>query len=288
MLRNKINVKTIIIFYLKKAAYGAQQREAIKNSVNEGADRDDIKILTRPVAAAVILNNQRNYDKLVNSMEESSDYLKVVFDITEASLDASVIRIKDSKDFQVISNVGDSSFGVHDIDERIVEHIINEKASRRSKNASSRSDSPHNVETVNAYSSLVKSIKQHVAENGVVSVDLTNLNENEFDSKNTRKKSISSQDELVINKNLISRVLCKDIYDWSLAHIEKAINQADVRDKDVDEIIIIGTENKMPGFYEYLKNVYPNKQISFVPDGDLAVGAAIVVSFIFNLSLFLI
>ena len=75
-----------------------------------------------------------------------------------------------------------------------------------------------------------------------------------------------------------------NLYDWttfmnvrSLAHIEKAIHQADVSDRDVDEIIIIGGPEKMPGFYEYLKRAYPNKTISFVPEHDLAVGAAIVV-----------
>lgn len=81
------------------AAYGAQQREAIKNSVNQGIDRDDAKILTRPVAAAVILNNQR----IANGEQDfvNGEMYKLVFDITEASLDASVIKITDSKDFQV-------------------------------------------------------------------------------------------------------------------------------------------------------------------------------------------
>jgi hypothetical protein len=85
------------------AAYGAQQREAIKNSINDGIGRDDVKILTRPVAAAVILNNQRNLNG-EHSMD--SEFYKLVFDITEASLDASVIKINDAKDFQVFKNHG--------------------------------------------------------------------------------------------------------------------------------------------------------------------------------------
>lgn len=86
------------------AAYGAQQREAIKNSVNEGIDRNDVKILTRPVAAAVILSNQR----MANGGEQSfghGEMFKLVFDITETSLDASVIKIADSKNFQVSLNL---------------------------------------------------------------------------------------------------------------------------------------------------------------------------------------
>lgn len=190
----------------------------------------------------------------------------------------------------MVSNVGDASFGVHDIDERIVEHIIKTKAERRltSRRRGSTSDptAASDVATVNAYSQLVKSIKTYVADEGLVTVDLVNMtghsssvdhNNNERKKSARRRQRSSPSDELMLDKELIARSLCKDIYDWSLAHIEKAIHQADVNDRDVDEIILIGGPEKMPGFYEYLKRAYPNKTISFVPEHDLAVGAAIVV-----------
>jgi hypothetical protein len=61
--------------------------------VNEAADRDDVQILTRPVAAAVILNNQRNNDQatsLANSASLSSyspEVFKLVFDMTQRLVD---------------------------------------------------------------------------------------------------------------------------------------------------------------------------------------------------------
>jgi molecular chaperone DnaK (HSP70) len=117
-----------------------------------------------------------------------------------------------------------------------------------------------------------------VADEGACTVDLANMtNLGPQDNNKKGKSTKRSEDEITINKSLISNVLCKDIYDWSLAHIEKAIHQADVSDRDVDEIIIIGGPNKMPGFYEYLKKAYPDKHISFVSEDELAVGAAIVV-----------
>jgi len=66
---------------------------ALKTSVNEAADRDDVQILTRPVAAAVILNNQRNNDQatsLANSASLSSyspEVFKLVFDMTQRLVD---------------------------------------------------------------------------------------------------------------------------------------------------------------------------------------------------------
>ena len=69
------------------AAYGTKQREAIKNSVNEATERHDVQILTRPVAAAVILNNQRkdetNSKQSVSAFDEK---FKLVFDITDSKL----------------------------------------------------------------------------------------------------------------------------------------------------------------------------------------------------------
>ncbi len=87
-----------------------------------------------------------------------------------------MIRIKDSKDFHVVSNVGDTSFGLHDLDERIVEYIIEEKAKRKKRfRGPPGSDSDHDLETVNAYANLVRNIKLNVEEVGAVSVDLLNV-----------------------------------------------------------------------------------------------------------------
>jgi molecular chaperone DnaK (HSP70) len=271
------------------ATYGAGQREALKNSVNEATNRDDVQILTRPVAAAVINNNQRNNENNLTGKSNANaasstsfasntgESFRVVFDITEGSMDASVIRVKDSKDFHVVSNVGDTNFGMHDLDERIVEYIINEKSKRRKrfKKTAMQSESDHDLETVNAYANLVKYIKQHVEQNGAVSVDLDNGSGN---GENGKKSNNRKENELYIDKLLISDKLCKDIYDWALAHIEKSIVQADLNDKDIEEILIIGERQKMPGFSEYLKQAYPFKRIAFVKEEELAVGASIVVS----------
>ena len=95
-------------------------------------------------------------------------------------MDASVIRIKDSKDFHVVSNVGDTSFGLHDLDERIVEYIINEKSKRKKRfkrNSEIESESDHDLETVNAYANLIRNIKLDVEEVGAVTVDLLNMSD---------------------------------------------------------------------------------------------------------------
>jgi molecular chaperone DnaK (HSP70) len=59
------------------AAYGAHQREAIKYSVTEAVEKQQVNMLTRPVAAAIILNDKQT---------TAEDSFKLVFDITDGNL----------------------------------------------------------------------------------------------------------------------------------------------------------------------------------------------------------
>lgn len=187
----------------------------------------------------------------------------------------------------MISNVGNTSFGLEDVNQRILEYIVKEKEQRERRNGQLRVKSAEiKKETINEYSNLIEYIKRLVLTDDNMKIDLSSLNRNVNNRKNLISKSSTktkksttisnSNYELSISRKLISKTLCKDIYDWSIAHIQKAITQADITDKQLDEIIIIGNKSKMPGFYEILKEMYSKKKISFVDDDDLALGAAIV------------
>jgi hypothetical protein len=298
-------------------------------------------IVTRPLAAAIIQENKnekivransaRNRFRETSDLSQTSSMLpetfKVVFDMTESkcfvkktgmvifhpyfnldTMDASVIRIKNSKDFQVLCNVGDTNIGVNDIDEKIVGHIFKEK-SKRNKNPTSKSDS---LETINGYVRLCKSIKEQIIKDGCVTVDLQRDSEellqetDDDDSVDIDEENEEELDDntLYLDKNFISKVLCKDIYDWSLAHIERAIYQSDISENDIHEILLIGGNEKMPGFVlnivilrlpmkffvfsfrEYLNEAYPNKTITNIKDDTLAVGAALMVIYLLLLTLY--
>jgi molecular chaperone DnaK (HSP70) len=164
-----------------------------------------------------------------------------------------------------------------------LEYIVKEKEQRDRRNGQLRvkSAQANRKETINEYSNLIEYIKRLVLTDDNMKIDLSSLNRNKSLTSKSIKPKKSSQisninNELSISKKLISKTLCKDIYDWSLVHIEKAILQANINDKQLDEIIVIGNKSKMPGFYEILKEMFSRKKISFVDDDDLALGAAIV------------
>lgn len=182
-----------------------------------------------------------------------------------ASIDASVIFIKDAKDFQVVSNMGDAGFGQNDVDERIVQLVLSKKFALQGNKASARSS-----DGFNPHSNLIKDIKKRVTVEDRAVVDLNSM------SVVNEKGSRNNNNYIVITKDDIS-TSCKDVYDWALVHIDHAVSQADVKDASINEIIMIGGRDKLPGFHERLTKLHPRKKITYVGDEELAVGAAIVV-----------
>jgi molecular chaperone DnaK (HSP70) len=191
-------------------------------------------------------------------------------------MDASVIQIKELKDFQIISNIGDNSFGLNDVNERIVKHIIQEKRGRQAKSGKQLTSRTY-AEALNTHSNLIEALKVRIQVDDQAGVDLTTMSE--VSVSQARK----IPEGLVISKRQLMESVCKDVYDWSMVHVDKAEKQAHLADGAIDEIIVIGGPEKMPGFFDQLKSSHPNKKITFVTDNELSVGAAIVVGEILSL-----
>jgi molecular chaperone DnaK (HSP70) len=192
-------------------------------------------------------------------------------------MDASVIQIKDGKDFQIISNIGDNSFGLNDVNERLVKYIVHEKTRLSKSSDKMLSPRSHN-EVLNPHSKLIEGIKTRITFDGQAALDLTSMAETNLPT--TSKGSQKNTNVLVISKSQIMESICKDVYDWSMVHVDKAEKHADLQEGVIDEIIVIGGPEKMPGFFDQLQKLHPNKKITFVTDGELSVGAAIVVKII--------
>jgi molecular chaperone DnaK (HSP70) len=200
--------------------------------------------------------------------------LNLISHLKTGSIDATVVQISQKTNLHVISNVSSTSFGSHDFDERIVQYILAQRT-QRIKRLPKSVPKPRfdEFEVARAYRDLMANIKTEISIENAVHVDLNIVSGVEEAKEN----------ELYIDKNLIVDKICRDLYDWASAHIEKALNQADVADKNIDEIILI-CGNKMPGFKEYLKVAYPDKNIvTDIDEEKLAVGASIFVIFSYKL-----
>jgi len=146
---------------------------------------------------------------------------------------------------------------------RILDYILNQR-NQWLKRHRVPIDKDQSVEAANAYRDLIPIIKSDSINQAGVNVDLS------VDSVST-----TSIIQLYIDKNLLIHKICRDIYDWSSAHIQKALLNANINDSDIDEVVLIGSRDKMPGFSDYLKIAYPLTDISFIDDENLSVGPAL-------------
>jgi molecular chaperone DnaK (HSP70) len=184
-------------------------------------------------------------------------------------MDASLIRIKQGNEFQVISNVGDASFGLRDIDDRILEYLLDERDKRTLDEAYGRECLPDD------YVELVKLIKKRLAAKGAALIDLNRMTE--ASTAINADKSKKNSNEINLRRSSISGRLCKDIYEWALAYMHKSVAQAQITSSQLEEIIFVGDPNKMPGFFECINKSFPGKQIRSIGEEQLAVGAALAV-----------
>ena len=73
-----------------------------------------------------------------------------------------MIKVNNKTDFQITSNVSSTSFGVHDIDARILEYILNQRE-QRLKRHRKPVECENQSEIDHAYKELIKSIKEDVS-----------------------------------------------------------------------------------------------------------------------------
>ncbi len=90
MILNSFKIDTIGVAI--PSTYGTLQRESLKVCLLDAFDRIDVQLVTRPLAAAVILHNQSvalnsSVNVKASSLNlNSSEKYQVVFDMTESEL----------------------------------------------------------------------------------------------------------------------------------------------------------------------------------------------------------
>lgn len=229
------------------AYFNDSQRQATKDA-GKIAGLDVKRIINEPTAAALAYGFNKNKDEQI-----------VVFDFGGGTFDVSVLEVGDDV-VEVKSTDGDAHMGGKDIDQKIITWIANEF----------KKDSGIDVS------------KDPLA--------LQRLDE----SAEKAKLELSSSLETEINipfitsdengpKHLVLKMtratledLAREYVDRSIEITKRAIEASPFDIKDIDEIILVGGQTRMPLIQEEVKKLFgkePNKSIN--PDEVVAQGAAI-------------
>ncbi len=229
------------------AYFDDSQRQATKDA-GKIAGLEVKRIINEPTAAA-----------LAYGLESKKDEKIVVFDLGGGTFDVSVLELGDGV-FEVMSTNGDTHLGGEDFDNIIVNYFVDEFKKE------SGIDIKGDAAAMQRVKDEAEKAKKELSSSTSIDINLPFLSADadgpkHFETTLTRAKL----EELVA-----------DLLDRLAGPVEKALKDAKLTTKDIDEIVMVGGMTRMPAVVEKVKSIFGKDPMQGVnPDEVVAVGAAI-------------
>lgn len=229
------------------AYFDDSQRQATKDA-GKIAGLEVKRIINEPTAAA-----------LAYGLDSKKEEKIVVFDLGGGTFDVSVLELGDGV-FEVRSTNGDTHLGGEDFDNRIVNHFLD--VFKKEQGIDLKSDKA----AMQRLKDEAEKAKKELSSTNETEINLPFLTADadgpkHFEYKLTRSKL----EELVA-----------DLIDRVAGPVEKAIKDAGLTAKDINEIVLVGGMTRMPAVVEKVKAIFGKEPLKGVnPDEVVAVGAAI-------------
>lgn len=229
------------------AYFNDDQRKATKDA-GKIAGFDVKRIINEPTAAALAYGFNKKKDEKI-----------VVYDFGGGTFDVSVLEVGDDV-IEVKSTDGDVHMGGEDIDQKIISWIADEF----------KKESGIDVTTdVLALQRLKEAAEKAKHE-------LSTTNETEINIPFITSDASGPKHLLLKLSRATLEDLAKEYIDRSIEITKRAIEASPFGVSDIDEVILVGGQTRMPAITEAVKQVFgkePNKSIN--PDEVVALGAAI-------------
>ncbi|MCH8538943.1 MAG: molecular chaperone DnaK [Alkalimonas sp.] len=234
------------------AYFNDAQRQATKDA-GRIAGLEVKRIINEPTAAA-----------LAYGMDKKKGDTKVaVYDLGGGTFDISIIEIDDvdgEQTFEVLSTNGDTHLGGEDFDNRLINYLVDEF--KKEQGIDLRNDP------------LAMQRLKEAAEKGKIelsSASQTEVNLPYITADGSGPKHLNIK---VTRAKLES--LVEDLVKRTLDPLKMALNDADLSVTDIDEIILVGGQTRMPKVQQAVTEFFgkePRKDVN--PDEAVAVGAAV-------------
>ena len=234
------------------AYFNDAQRQATKDA-GRIAGLEVKRIINEPTAAA-----------LAYGMDKKKGDTKVaVYDLGGGTFDISIIEIDDvdgEQTFEVLSTNGDTHLGGEDFDNRLINYLVDEF--KKEQGIDLRNDP------------LAMQRLKEAAEKGKIelsSASQTEVNLPYITADGSGPKHLNIK---VTRAKLES--LVEDLVKRTLEPLKVALNDADLSVNDIDEIILVGGQTRMPKVQQAVTEFFgkePRKDVN--PDEAVAVGAAV-------------
>ncbi len=234
------------------AYFNDAQRQATKDA-GRIAGLEVRRIINEPTAAALAYG----LDK------DKGNHTIAVYDLGGGTFDFSIIEIdndKGDKTFEVLATNGDTHLGGEDFDTRIINYLVDEF--KKEQGVDLRNDP------------LAMQRLKEAAEKAKIelsSAQQTDINLPYITADATGPKHLNIK---LTRAKLES--LVEDLVQRSLEPVKKALEDAKLSASEIDEVLLVGGQTRMPLVQETVKNFFgkaPRKDVN--PDEAVAIGAAV-------------
>lgn len=229
------------------AYFNDSQRKATQDA-GKIAGLEVKRIINEPTAAALAYGFNKKKDEKI-----------VVYDFGGGTFDVTVLEVGDDV-VEVRSTDGDSHMGGRDIDQEIVRYLI---AEFKKTDGVDLGKDPLALQRLDEAAEKAK-------------LELSNTSETEV---NIPFISQGADGPLHMNltlKRAKLEELASTYIDKSIEVIKRALEAASMQTSDIDEVILVGGQTRMPAIVNAVKELFgkePNKTVN--PDEVVALGAAI-------------
>ncbi|WP_185872048.1 molecular chaperone DnaK [Blattabacterium cuenoti] len=230
------------------AYFNDAQRQATKEA-GEIAGLKVERIINEPTAAA-----------LAYGLDKSNQNKKiVVYDLGGGTFDVSILELGDGV-FEVLSTNGDTHLGGDDFDQIIIDYLANEFKYREKLDL--RKD-PMALQRLKEASEKAK-------------IELSSSNQTEINLPYITATESGPKHLVITLTRAKFEQLSEKLIQRSIQPCSKALKDANLNTKDIDEVILVGGSTRIPKVQEEVEKFFKKKPSKGVnPDEVVAIGAAI-------------
>ncbi len=229
------------------AYFNDSQRQATKEA-GEIAGLKVRRIINEPTAAS-----------LAYGLDKKKSEKIAVFDLGGGTFDVSILELGDGV-FEVKSTNGDTHLGGDDFDQRVIDWMVDEFIKLEGVDLSKDSM---------ALQRLKEAAEKAKCE--LSSTTQTEINLPFITATDTGPKHLN----MTLTRAKFEQ-LCESLFQRCVEPCKTALRDANLSEKDIDEVVLVGGSTRMPKVQEIVRNLFgkePHKGVN--PDEVVAIGAAI-------------
>jgi molecular chaperone DnaK len=235
------------------AYFNDSQRQATKDA-GRIAGLEVLRIINEPTAAALAYGVDKT---------DKKDRKIAVYDLGGGTFDVSIIEIANvdgEKQIEVLSTNGDTFLGGEDFDQRIMDYLVDEFKKDHGV------DLKQDVLALQRLKEAAEKAKIELSSSQSTTVNLPYV---------TADASGPKHMNVTISRSKLES-LVEELIQRSIAPCRTAMADAKVTPADIDEVILVGGQTRMPKVQEAVEKLFakaPRKDVN--PDEAVAAGAAI-------------